>query len=463
MALRVERRDGSGERSVLIGMVVSRAVLGAVAARWETNLFASRWANLVGGWAVEHYTKYHKPPGRSIEHYFDRWAESGKDKETVQLVETFLSGLSEEYERLKRTTSPDHLLDVAGRLFNRVRLQQHKEAIEGDLEVGDVEKAMERLDAFRKVELGLGSGVGVLTEETMMAAAFESRAVPLIEYPDALGNFFSVALARDAFVSFMGKEKIGKSFWLMDMAMRAVEQGRRTAYFEVGDNSQHQVMRRIGVRAAARPITPGRYYLPVGIETPDGKNLPAVDQRREVFAAGLDADGAWDAVRRLGERVGPDMLKLSCHPNSTISVRGIETILEGWERDGWLPDCIFIDYADILAPLDNRAETRDQINANWKAMRALSQRLHCLVVTATQTDADSYDAKVLKRGNFSEDKRKYAHVTGMVGINQTDREKAEGLYRLNWVVLRELEFSESKCVWTAGCLAIGNPAIVSTF
>jgi hypothetical protein len=85
------------------------------------------------------------------------------------------------------------------------------------------------------------------------------------------------------------------------------------------------------------------------------------------------------------------------------------------------------------------------------------------VVTATQTDADSYDAKVLKRGNFSEDKRKYAHVTGMVGINQTDREKAEGLYRLNWVVLRELEFSESKCVWTAGCLAIGNPAIVSTF
>ena len=106
---------------------------------------------------------------------------------------------------------------------------------------------------------------------------------------------------------------------------------------------------------------------------------------------------------------------------------------------------------------------RDAINNTWKAMRALSQRRHCCVVTATQADADSYDSWLLSMSNFSEDKRKYAHVTAMAGINQTQPEKERGIYRLNWLVGREFEFTESQVVWTAACLTVGNPAILSVF
>jgi replicative DNA helicase len=156
-------------------------------------------------------------------------------------------------------------------------------------------------------------------------------------------------------------------------------------------------------------------------------------------------------------------LKLSCHPNSSISVKGIEGILQTWERVDWIPDVVVIDYADILAPLDGKADTREQINQTWKALRGMSQKLHCLVVTATQADAASYKVDTLTRSNFSEDKRKHAHVTGMVGLNQTKEEKLNGVLRLNWLDLREAEYTEYRCVHVAGCLALASPAMKSVW
>ena len=100
-------------------------------------------------------------------------------------------------------------------------------------------------------------------------------------------------------------------------------------------------------------------------------------------------------------------------------------MIKSWERDGWLPDVIVIDYADLLAAESSRTEGRDTINGTWKALRALSQELHGLVVTATQSDANSATTGLLTRANFSEDKRKFAHITGMNGLNQNNEEKKE--------------------------------------
>lgn len=465
--MQVQKRDGKVERQVLTGMVVSRTVLGPIAARWEKGFFGSRWANLVGGWCVEHYRKYQKAPGATIQGYFDRWAESGKDKDTVQLVDGFLAGLSDEYARLKKEVSPNYILDQCGWLFDRVRLTDLKERVEGHLESGEVEEAKALVEGFRPVQIGTGAGISVLSDEEAIMTAFDAERISevLIELPAALGNFYQTALCRDSLIGFMGKEKVGKSFFLQDLTIRAVEAHRNVAYFEVGDSSQDQVLRRFASRVSGRPVKAGKYKVPVDLEPAGRQNhkLPEVRFEDQVAEADMTQKEALTIMRRLGQRVGEGRLMLSCHPNSSINVRGIEAIIEGWERDGWQPDVIVVDYADILAPMDGRAETRDQINATWKALRALSQKKRCLVLTATQTDADSYDARTLRRTHFSEDKRKYAHVNGMVGINQTAAEADAQLYRLNWIVLRELPYTESVCVWLANCLAVSNPAVLSTF
>lgn len=155
--------------------------------------------------------------------------------------------------------------------------------------------------------------------------------------------------------------------------------------------------------------------------------------------------------------------KLSTHPNRTLTTTEMDAVIDNWEREeGFVPDLIIVDYADIMAP-EIRADFRHQENDKWMRLRAMSQRRHCLLVTVTQTDADSYDKYLLSLKNYSEDKRKFAHVTAMYGLNQDkdDREKEIGILRINEVVVREDDFSKQRQAHVLQNLRRGQPCLSS--
>lgn len=464
--MKISKRNSNSERRILTGMIVDRNVLAKIASKWEGELFRSKWSNLIAGWCVKYFNKYNRAPKRQIEVLFEQWAtEDGKDKETVSLVEKFLNSLSDEYDSLARESNSEYILDLAAEHFNRVRLTLLKESIEGDIEAGDLEKGFKRIHEFSRLELGTGAGIDVLADKEAFRQAFTEKRESIVKYPGALGEFFGDALERDGFIAFMGPEKRGKTWCLLDMAFRAMSQGKRVAFFEVGDMTQNQILRRFGVRAAKKPMKPKTVRIPKQILHDPESEMVEVQYDERKHTKGLDWLTCWKAIRKLvkSKELDRGLLRLSCHPNSTLSVLGMKSILQGWERTGWVPDVIITDYADILAPMPGMTESRDQINATWKYLRSLSQSLHCLVVTATQAKATSYRAETIDRTHFSEDKRKLAHVTGMIGLNATEEEKKQGIMRLNWIALREAEFTEDFCVYTAGCLDIGNPFIRSCF
>lgn len=464
--MKVERRQGSDERRILIAMVVDEVVLARISKVWKRGLFQSSWSDLIGGWCVDFWERYGKPPRESIQGLFQSWASEDRDEDTVKLVQRFLDGLSGEYESSVEESNSEYVIDCAGKHFETVWLRRLAAEIEGDLDSGDVEKASTRVASHGRIELGAGTTIDVLTNKEAIQKAFESKQEGLIMFPGALGQFYGNHLEREGFIAFMGGEKKGKSWKLIDLAWRGMLQRRRVAFFEVGDSSQDQIMKRFMIRAARRPAWAGTVSCPTGIERESGARFATVFTESRHFPEPLDWKVAWTACERIMQRKvrsKESLLKLSCHPNSTLSVAGIRSIIQDWEREGWFPDAVVIDYADILAPPPGVQEHREQINESWKQMRAMSQSLHCLVVTATQADAKSYKGDLLRLSNFSEDKRKYGHVTGMIGINVTDIEKENGISRLNWLVLREAEFTENRCVHVAGCLSIGDPCIYSTF
>jgi hypothetical protein len=178
-----------------------------------------------------------------------------------------------------------------------------------------------------------------------------------------------------------------------------------------------------------------------------------------------EASDAFDVIRK--ERVkGKDYLRMLTYPSSTLSVKQIQGIVEQYSKDGWDADVVITDYADILdedAALPGSSDPRHKTNASWSQQRKLSGSRHILYITATQADANSYEKETMTRSNFSNDKRKLAHVTGMFAINQTQVEKDKGVFRLNWVALREGAYSEGQTVAVAGNLSIGRPCITSCF
>jgi hypothetical protein len=460
--VRVERYEGSAERSILIGMVTNDHVLGRIAPRWEPpGLFDSDHANLVGGWCVDFYGRYGKAPGRSVESYHRNWAEAQEGTDKAEAVRRLLGSLSEEYDRAEQLNA-DHLLDVAADHFDKVRMTRLVESVRSDLDRGDVKKARSRWDASYPLELGSDGWIDPLKDEEACTEAFASQGKSLLALKGGLAEFFGSTLERDGFVALLASEKRGKSYSLFDFVWRASQQKLRTAYFEVGDLSRPQVMRRLMRRAAMRPFKAGDVRWPVRMEVSEG--VVKVEHEEITYPRPMRIEEAKAGLDKANRKLGDNYLRLSVHPNGSMSVPGIRSILSRWARDGWACDVVVIDYADILAsPSAKIADRREQINQTWSGLRRLSQELHCLVLTATQADADSYDADLLRRSNFSEDKRKYAHVTGMFGLNQTDTEKKEGLYRLNWLVRREEEYSETEVCYVAACLDVCHPTVLSSF
>ncbi len=463
--MKIQKHNNNEERQILIGMIVDITVLGRINSKWQNRMFKSRWANLIAKWCISFYRKYEDVPMNQIESLFESWSSETKDKDIIKLIAKFLDSLSQEYEELAEESNSDYIIDLAGVYFNKVQLEKLTEKIQGDLDRGKTVEAVNYTLAFNQIEMGIGEGINVLQDREAIKEAFKEKEGSIIQYPGALGKFFKGTLERDAFISFMGPEGRGKSFWLEDIAFRAMLQRKRVAFFEAGDMSQNQVMRRLMIRANGRPIFPNIIEYPVYIKK-DGDFTVSVETEDRVYKEKL----SWRKARKVCKRIMQKKIKskesyfrLSCHPNSTLSVNMIQDTIQNWIREDWIPDVVVIDYADILLMKGYGLEGRDLINDTWKKLRAISQIFHCLVVTATQADAASYDAVIITKKNFSEDKRKLAHVTGMIGLNQSPEEKELGVMRLNWLKIRDEFFSEKKCVFVAGCLAIANPAIRSTF
>ena len=260
---------------------------------------------------------------------------------------------------------------------------------------------------------------------------------------------------------------VHNTWWLLHLAWAGLLTRKRVAFFEIGDLSEEQIMERFATRACGRPIDNEEWPLtvrwPTGITKSDFDVQVQFEDR--TFKAAPTEEEVWKAQQKfLRDRVKSKetLLRLSVHPNSTLTVAAMRSMLLTEQRKGWPVDAVFVDYADILAPPPGfQGDSREATNENWKQLRRLSQELHCLVVTATQTKATSYAAKGLDMTHFSEDKRKFAHVTAMVGINQDEDEKESEVQRLNFVVRREKRFVTKRYVHVAGCLTLGNPAVRS--
>lgn len=465
--MKVTKHDGANERVILTGMITSTPILTRIAGQWDKRgLFRSRSSNVIAQWCVDHCHKYGKAPNRAIEGLFRRWAERSRDKETADMVERFLSDLSGAYARRRKELDVDHVVDLAVEHFNRTKLIELSESLTADADHGDIEKALTRVHRFQPVSKEDDRWVHLLHDRNAVRSALTKyREPPLITYPGGLGNFFLTSLRRDAFIALQGTEKSGKSYWLLDIAWRAIKQKQRVAFFQVGDLSQDQVVTRFVTRAMRRPLDPKPVLYPKFIEVREDQCEVQTEER--MFKRAVNSKLAMREFQSIAKMIGDTeampLLKLCCRPNASLSIHGVKALLQSQERKGWKPDIIIIDYADILAPPAGIQDERQQINYNWQTMRSLSQEMNCLLVTATQSNAAAYKSKLMDRSHFSGSKLKHAHVSGMIALNVSTIDKEQQVTRLNWLDRRDLPSIETLVCYSAGCISLANPAVLSSY
>lgn len=453
-------QGGTRIRMLLGGMIMDTEFLRLVSKRWTPEgLFGEGRANCntIGKWCVDYYENHNKAPGKAIQGLFEDWASYNRDDANIEIVASVLKDVSDQWAA--NEVNLEYLCDLAEQFFYYEARKKAFEDGEGFAAAGKWQKANTLLDGVQRFGFGGSTNrISLLEDQDAWRKALRSgKEPPLVLYDGGLENFFGKSLCKDAFITFMAPEKRGKTFTLIDLACRAMLQGRRVAYFELGDMSEEAVMLRFGTRLCKHPLKGGKYELPVEIELPEVR-------KKTVTAKALSEEQVLETIALTAKRNGKDLLRLYCHSAGSVTMDDIRTELEEDEQEqGWVPEVIVLDYADLIAPVNSRDEARNQVNKTWMALRRMSTDLHCLVVTATQTNAASYKEETLKMSSFSEDKRKLSHVTGAVGLNTTDDEKRQGLMRWNWIVRREDSFDPGIHCHVAGCLAIANPAVLSTF
>ena len=463
--------DASIEQKIITGMVVSKEFLSPVASTIDIELIKGAHFQRIAKWCVKYFLKYREAPKENIESIYQAWVSRGKaSEEEIDAVHDVLEYLSGQYEYNPDLNIP-YLVDITASYFDECRMEDLKNVLEYSLDVGDQKDAFEAIAKFTRTPTTMDMGIDPLNEEDAWDVAFGDSQEPLITFGDKPADrFFGNALCRDSLLGILAPEKRGKTWWCLEFCVRGLMQRRRVALFEVGDLSEPQTMRRLGVRFSRRPMFKkdlGVIDIPARIKRRDDEIL--LKHRKVNINRIANADSSKKAVKKFlrgyGIKPKDTHYKVSTQSNSSVNIADIRSILEQWEsNENFIPDIIIIDYPDILAPEPGTSglATRDQINATWKAMRRLSQDKHCLVIAPTQADAASYNVETLTVSNFSEDKRKIAHVTAMMGLNQTREEKARGLMRLNWLALRESDFESDYCLNVASCLTLGKAFCCST-
>jgi len=501
--------DTTVERRIVTGMIVSDKFLRDVRTIYKPDLVETAFARTVAAWCLDYFDQHQQAPSRQVQDLFTNWYRTTRDDTQADLIEEFLSSLSDEHEHADHYNVEYHLRS-AERYFKEKSLKNLAEDMQAYLSQGQAEDAEQILTDYERVERPQTAGVDPFSDSEVFQRAFESRQEPLFSLPGALGQMMNSQFSRQSLIGLLGPEKRGKSWWLMELAMQAWRQRCNVAVFQAGDMSEEQYVRRQGIYVCQRSDDArycGEMLVPVLDCYNNQMDICANSQRAScigVKASGKelsfeDADRAgykpcrncyredrtkfiaavwwerrarvepitWrDAYReasRVKQRNRARGFKLVTYPNSVLTVSEMNRVLTRWaEEEDFVPDVIIDDYADIFAPEDNRMEFRHQQNSHWKAKRKLSQVWNACCITATQADADSYGKKSLGLKNFSEDKRKYAHVTAMYSLNQTDEEKKKGIMRIGELLVRE-DASAAGEVTVLQCLEMGRPHLASFF
>lgn len=519
------------ERLIIIGLITSTEFLKKIRPVWDPMLMESSTARMLSGWVITYYDKYKQAPNRDIEIIFFKKVKEGLDKEIAEEIEEdILPDLSEEHTDKK--INIDTLYDDTIIHLNTQKYLLLSEQIENILEntPGSFEERIEKAEELRKefkpITIEIDDSIDLSKKESLprIEKAFKDIANPIVKWPKQLGQFWNHQFVAGSFISFLAPEKRGKTFWLLEIAMRTAKQGKNVAFFQAGDMNEAEQLKRIAVYLCKRSNLEKyctEHYEPVrdcilnqmdectkkerecdfGIfmdknkkeiknvemselieafqDYPDYKacynckqyNLTKNGVPWLILNSKVDPIEVQDATEAIKEFFFKHKrrFKLSTHANGTLSVDKMISILDRWEEeDGFVADEICADYADIMLP-SIKTEFRHQQNQIWKDLRRLSQtprqNILPLVIAPTQSDSPSYKKHRLGLDNFSEDKRKYGHVTAMYGLNQDPdgKEKKIGITRINEIVIREGEFFNDNEVTILQNLRQGRPFKQSFF
>lgn len=444
--MKTTRIDVSIERNILISLIVSNEFCNAIIPIMSKELFSTEYASIISSWVKEYYEHYKQAPKQQIQSIFTL-KKNALDDAVVDSIADLLVSLSDNYKNLSNIHNIDYEIETAVKYFKLRSLQILEEQLQEAVIRNDPLRGEATIANYKRVGLPTSESIGILQDTPAIIQAFsEEREIPF-HFRGAVDKVISPVMRGDL-CAFIGKPKGWKSFALLHTAECAMLDGCRVLFFSL-EMRQNQVLRRMWHSLAGQPLQDEKVIMPYfqELRAPDteGKNGFYSVNKKIIHKSILDLSdiSAQQESLRMSNNGGE--IKLITLPRFSASIEDIIMYMDNLRYyEGFVPDVVIVDYADILKPSKNSArdEYRHRLNDIWMRLASLAHEYNISVWTATQTNRDGLQGDI-ELANIAEEFRKIAHCSMLIAINQKKAEREEGVVRLKALIKRDDSISDA--------------------
>lgn len=466
--MKIEEVNISQERTIVTMMIVSTPFLNQIAPIIKVKLFKSSYAKTVITWIMEYWNEFKQAPGKNIQNIYQNKITKLRNEEDTEIISEFLKRLSKDYENQSEVHNIDYIIKESIKYLKLSSLELLKEELEIAIDQADPVEGEKKVASYYRIEKPTGEGIRLLRDSKEIKKAFTDKDEVLFKFDGALGEVCGEFLRGDL-ISFLAAAKRGKSWYQWVLSYLAMQSGLQVLFFSL-EMTENQIYRRAWQSLVGQPRTDMEIEVPyfeqigMGKRQVDDRQIRWRINKRKERKKGVNTDEIEDKQKkfRFYHRGGEVWIKVV--PADSVSIEDIETEMDNMNYyDNYLPDIVVIDYADILKPssITYKNEYRHQLDHTWKTMRRIAQDRNILVVTASQTSRAGFSQDA-NESILAEDVRKINHVSKMIAINQTKKDRINGMVRIEQLAERDGRRCLKQAV-VLQCLEIGRPYLDSRF
>jgi replicative DNA helicase len=416
-----DRLSGALQENVLTLLCFSPLYCQVIRLAVKPQLFESAVFREVAGIAIDFIDQFREPVADHLADQLEGILE-GEDQRKASVYRKLLDNMF----AAKDTINGEY---VKGQLQRFVRLQNFKSGIAQAVELADDGKIDEAENVMTKsmsssiVSFDGGTNLGDASQAT---AFLDSDDKPLLTGIECLDHF-GVGPARKTLFTVMAPLNRGKSWWLMHLGKWALIQRHSVLHITLEMSEQKTAARYL---QAFFSITKHQGQIRVPTLTRNHGEVVDVDYDSLTRPSYADPN-----IRSLlNSRIAREFrrrpkMKIKEFPTGQLTIPALNAYLDNLERfEKWTPDVVIIDSANLMK-LDAK-NLRQEMGANTIALRGIGVERNIAMVTASQTNREGINARVIDENHMSEDVSGGFTSDTVCTYNQTPTEHAMGLARI---------------------------------
>ena len=442
---------GALEENVLALLCYSDRYAAQVAALISTDLFSERVYRRIAERAVDHLSRYSKPPQIHIRDAFE--AEIARKDADADFLERTFASMEEVHEQLQ----PEAVVDQVRRFIAIRQMSMAIDSASTALHRGDYEEARSALFQIDAAPLAQ-QGVWLRDTKAWLSFLNKNDAQKFSCGIDTLDEG-GIWLDRGEMLMFVAATGKGKSWYLIEVGKRALRKRKKVLHVSL-ENNLEQCQERWTQSMLGMSNTEVSTHRVSMFQRNKWGQLTNVEPTAisSKSVGSVSQETLAEKLREWQDRGGA--LRVDWFPAGMLSVAQLNAHMEALARtENFVPDVVLLDYVDQMNI--SSANLRVETGRIVRELRGLAGTRKFALFTATQGNRYSADARLVTTSMVAEDWTKIGTSDVVLTYSQTQDEFEKGIARI--LVAKARNAKDKWIAWITQSYATGQFCLDSVY